>query len=98
MLGKTLDELFNDIQRYNNVCECLNQFDDKKYLSIYIDESHIYRGESFVYFYDSMKKEYNKDFIDKILNHIWCGQVHKEFMFLKTIHKIEIYIVDKLVD
>lgn len=92
MTGKTFEELFKALNDFNDSKQSIGGFMNDCELSIYIDDKKFYEGTSYVHFYEKLKEEYIKEFVDKILNLIWCG-TDKRIVEYRSEHYIEVYVV-----
>ena len=94
MTGKTLRQLFNALNQWNNVEECIAKeyVDNSVKFNIYINDNKIYTGNSYMEFYNLIKEEYVEEFLSEILNIIFCGNNKAEFECRGHKHIVEIYI------
>ena len=93
MTGKTLRQLFKALNQWNNLKECMGEFDETLKLSIYIDDCKFYEGTSYMEFYNLLKEEYIEEFVSESLNRFFCGNNVAVFECKGTKHSIEIYVV-----
>lgn len=92
--GKTIRQLFKALNDFNNLQNVLNQdgFQEME-LKIYIDEEPIYTGVSYCNFLMKLKEEYVEEFVNEILNIMFCGNNTDYITCRDTKHKIEIYAI-----
>lgn len=91
MTGLTIRQIFKEVKGINNLGEVISSKYKEMKLRISINGHVIYDGDSYIDFYNAVKKELPEEAVKDLLNTFWCGGDTQTISYLFNV-KIESYI------